>query len=179
MKISSTRIDSSTSDTVHDDSTGRDNDRFARLLDSKRHDELNSSSQHHSDAALEGDIPGQVRLEASSATQTGDSAVVQPAVDIQRLVDEMVQQISRQNAGSAQNIEIQFQSTVLNGLRVQLQSQGTGLSVNFYTHSEEVGAALKGHFDELSKTLKSKGFRPERLNVSLTRPPSSSFTHSA
>ena len=179
MKISSTRIDSSTNDTVHDDSTGRDNDRFARLLDSKRHDELNSSSQHHSDAALEGDIPGQFSFEASSATQPGDSAVVQPAVDIQRLVDEIVQQISRQNAGLSQNIEIQFQSTVLNGLRVQLQSQDTGLSVNFYTHSEEVGAALKGHFDELSKTLKSKGFRPERLNVSLTRPPSSSFTHSA
>jgi flagellar hook-length control protein FliK len=176
MKISSTRTDSSTRDTVHDDSTGRDNDRFARLLDSKRHDELNSSSQQHSDAA---DIPGQFPLEASSATQTGDSAVVQPAVDIQRLVDEIVQQISRQNAGSAQNIEIQFQSTVLNGLRVQLQSQGTGLSVNFYTHSEEVGAALKGHFDELSKALKSKGFRPERLNVSLTRAPSSSFTRSA
>jgi hypothetical protein len=170
MKISSTRIGSSSSDTVHDDSAERDNDRFARLLDSKRQDELNSSSHHHSDGLLEGDIPGQFRLEASSTTQTGDSAAVPPAVDTQRLVDEIVQQISRQNRGLAQNVEIQFQSTALNGLRVQLQSQGTGLSVNFYAHSEELGAALKEHFDELSKTLMSKGFHPERLSVSLTRP---------
>jgi len=178
MKISSTRTGSSTSDTVRDDSPGRDNDRFQKLLDSKRHEELNSSSQHHSDAAPQGDIPGPSPLEAASGIETGDSAVVQPAVDIQRLAEEIVQQISRQNAGLGQDVEIQFQSTVLNGLRVQLHSQGTGLSVNFYTHSEEVGAALKGHFDELSRTLKSRGFHPERLSVSLTRPPSSSFIHS-
>jgi len=176
MKIGGTRIGSSTRDAVHDDSTGRDNDRFQRLLDAKRREELDSSSHHQSDALLEGDIPGQFPLQASSTLETGDSPVVQPAVDLQQLVDEIVQQISRQNA---QNIEIQFQSTTLNGLQVQLQGQGTGLSVHFYTPSEEVGAALKGHFDELSKALKSKGFRPERLSVSLTRPASSSFTRRA
>jgi len=174
MKISGARIGSDTRGTVHDDSS-RDNDRFARLLDSKRHDELNSNSQHHSDAALQADLPWQSLVEAPPPTQTDDAAMLQPAVDIQRLVDEIVQQISQQNASLSQNIEIQFQSTVLNGLRVQLQSQGTGLLVNFYTQSEAVGAALQGHFDELSRTLTSKGFHPERLSVSLMGSPSTLY----
>jgi Flagellar hook-length control protein FliK len=164
MKISSARISSNTSDAVHDDSAGKDNDRFAKLLNAKRHEELDS--QHHSEA----DVPW--TMEAPPPAEAGDAAAIQPAVDVQRLVDEIVQQISRENAGSTSNIEIQFQSAVLNGLRVQLQSQGAGVVVNFYTQSEEVGAALRGHFDELSRMLKSKGFRPERLTVSLARPSS-------
>jgi hypothetical protein len=92
-----------------------------------------------------------------------------------RQLDGLVQEILVvAGPGVAPQVEVQFQSTTLEGLNVQIVRKGDEVSIRFLTGSDAVAKLLTRNVDQLSQSLHAKGVPVGPIQVELAPAPARS-----
>ncbi|MBV9157205.1 MAG: flagellar hook-length control protein FliK [Acidobacteriaceae bacterium] len=130
--------------------------RFSKILEARRQE---SMPQYN--VLAQGERPGLPEVAGKSA-QVSSAPV---STDIERLASEIVDHISSHQARGACSVEIQFNSQVLAGLRVNVRSEQGSISVNFLTAAPSVAAVVQKNLGSLRAALEGKGVRVSNLAV--------------
>ena len=87
-----------------------------------------------------------------------------------RDLDGLVQEILVvAGPGRAPLVEVQFHSSTLEGLNVQVSKTGDEISIRFLTSSASVAQLLSQKSDQLSQGLEAKGLQVATIQVELTQ----------
>ena len=132
-------------------------DHFAKILDEKRKESMPQFNL----------LPGHQNFELPPAAHHTESVSTAAApADIERLASEIVDHISTHQANGIHSVEIQFNSQILQGLRVSVRIQQGSMHLTFLTPVTRVGGLLQRNLGTLRSALESKGIRIGQLTVS-------------
>jgi len=89
-----------------------------------------------------------------------------------RVIDSLVQEIvAGVNAAGAEEVQIQLQSSTLEGLRIHISKEEGNLSVQFFSRSEEVSGLLSRNLESLASGLAARGLAVGALQVQTSPAP--------
>jgi flagellar hook-length control protein FliK len=155
------------------DQTDDESSTFAQLLAKKRsaagedHGTKPKSTQQQADG-IDTAERGVARQKEGTATQTAavkgaeGSRIVELPRELQALVHEISVSL---NGAKHKQVNIELNSNVLKGLHIQIEQQGTGVSIQFVSASDSVGAMLTRNMSALSEALANRGVDVNRLQV--------------
>lgn len=132
--------------------------RFAKALEVKRKE---STPQF--------DLPGENHnFVTQTPTSQPESVSGAPALtEMERLATEIVGKISSHETNGVRSVDIQFNSQVLDGLRVTLRSIGQGqVAVHFATPQARVASLIQKNLGSLRAALEGKGIQVTQFAVS-------------
>ena len=144
-----------------------------------RHDKGGSRNDQGGDAS--GNMAGSsyfgpADLAAPAPAQGTASPAQIESPGLQGLVNEI---LVVTQPGGQQGVEVQFNSTTLNGLRVSIAHNNDQTTIKFSTTSSSVSQLLNRNLDQLSQALQAKGLHVAPIQVELNapnRPPESGST---
>jgi hypothetical protein len=100
------------------------------------------------------------RLESSPIETTGARAASQP-----RVVEGLVHEIHAVTRGAAQEVTIQFDSKVLDGLRVNVRKEGGELTLRFVARTDQSSQIISANVDQLAAALQANGHNVAAIRV--------------
>jgi flagellar hook-length control protein FliK len=189
MRISAESVNEAKQKAEHRADEQRTSDRFSQLLKSKNERSQEKQvgkkgeggdAQQTNQLAAAGSVSGNpVDADAAasrflqSSTPADAGKIAQPGASappqIEKLITEMGHQIDIfKQGGTAEAVNITFNSKTLEGLQVQIRQQGGGLAIRFVTQSDNVSKLISSHTEELREGLTSKGVSI-RIAISNTR----------
>lgn len=133
-------------------------DRFSKILEVRRKESMPQF-----------DLPGEAQGSSIpvAARQPESIAGAPASTDVERLAAEILDHISAQQANGARSVEIQFNSHILEGLRVSVRSTEQGqVAINFLTPVARVAGLVQKNLGSLRSALQGKGIQVTQLAVS-------------
>jgi len=112
-------------------------------------------------------ITGPLQTSAAAEPEHVSSFLISPdTMDVEKLATEIVEEIrSSNNTDGRQSLEIQFNSKILQGLRVCVAGPDKSLSITFSTQSDAVATLLSQHSDELIDRLQEGGVTIGKIGI--------------
>jgi hypothetical protein len=137
--------------------------KFAKTLDKKALEK----SKPEKPAKEHQEAPGMMmpqsplsRVESAHIETAGARAVSQP-----RVVEGLVQEIQAVVKGGVQEVAIQFDSKVLDGLHVHVRKEGGELTIRFLARTEQSGQTIAANADQLAAALQANGHNVASIRV--------------
>ena len=127
-----------------------------------------------------GDDPGSANAAVASAPfldllVQAPAAAGTPALAPAKQLDGLAQEIVvHATPGVEPKVELQFQSTTLDGLNVRITRKGDEISIRFLTGSDSVAQLLAQNSGQLSQALSAKGLQVAPIRVELSPTPARS-----
>jgi flagellar hook-length control protein FliK len=162
-------------DVAATDQTDDDSSTFAQLLAKKRtaagedHGAKSRTAQQPADRVDAGRGAAQQNEGTPRQPGTVKGAEATRNVEIPRELQALVHEISVSLGGAKhRQVNIELNSSVLKGLHIQIEQQGTGVNIQFISASDSVGAMLTRNMSALAQGLADRGVEVKELQVTTT-----------
>ncbi len=133
------------------------NGRFSKILEEKR-------GESQLDNHFPTPNPEWNQLQSTSA-KPQQVAGGGDAARVDQLASEIVSSVAAHEKDGVHSVEIQFNSNVLDGLRVQVQSERGVVSINFIAATPQVSRFLNSNLATLRGALENRGVQITQLAV--------------
>lgn len=143
---------------------------FSRVLAKKREGKQESAEtkgEKRTEKNVEGAAPALVQEptrfgQPIQATAVEGKHVVALPPELQSLVREISVVV---NAAGTQQVHIELNSNVLNGLHIRIERQGGAVAIQFQSSSDDVARLLSRNADALSQSLADRGINVGDIRV--------------